>query len=318
MCPPTDTQSIGNAQKTHIYSVIHDMTPLFSANPVQIAVNLPPSTDPDLSTAELAFASEYAASGNATAAYRKVRGDEPGRSPLAVRVDAHRMARSPAVAARVAQLRRVAAEALNTSVAELALQAHELATASMHDLQPVELYGCRHCHGIDGRYQWRDANELCAALEAHLKSIGAPKPLPLPDGRGGYGYSTRSPVNPECETCRGHGVPIPRIVPTAELSAGARALYAGVQLRDDGTVERVLIEDRTKWADMRNKLIGAYVIKTESKSFNVNYNLNAPATPQAPLSAEDALARLRAIGALAPDTPADASAPADASIVSEQ
>jgi phage terminase small subunit len=294
--------------------VIHDNTPLLSANPVQRAASSPISTDPaaeDLSTAELAFASEYAASGNATAAYRAVYGDEPGRNPVAVRVDAHRMARTPAVIARVAQLRRVAAEALNTSVAELALQAHELATSSMHDLQPIELYGCRHCHGVDGRYQWRDAGELAAAIDAHLKSIGGPKPLPLPCARGGFGYSTRSPVNAECETCRGHGVPMVRIVPTAELSTAARALYAGVVLRDDGTVERVLIEDRAKWADMRNKLIGAYVLKTESKSFNVNYNLNAPATPQAPMSAEDALARLRAIGALAPDTPAD-------TVVSEQ
>jgi len=284
---------------------------------VQLATNLPASTDPDLTTAELAFASEYAVSGNATAAYRRVYGDEPGRNPVAVRVDAHRMARSPAVAARVAQLRRVAAEALNTSVAELALQAHELATSSVHDLQPIELYGCRHCHGTGGRYQWRDAGELAAAIDAHLKSIGGPKPLPLPCARGGFGYSTRSPVNPECETCRGHGVSMVRIVPTAELSTAARALYAGVVLRDDGTVERVLIEDRAKWADMRNKLIGAYVVKTESKSFNVNYNIAAPKTAQAPMSAADALAKLRALGILSPDTPADA-APADASIVSEQ
>lgn len=282
-------------------------------------VKPPPPVVDELTPDMHAFAAEYAASGNATAAHRKVYGDEPGRSAVAVRMEAHRMVRDPAVVARVAQLRGVAAEALNTSVAELALQAHELATSSVHDLQPIELYGCRHCHGVDGRYQWRDAGELAAAIDAHLKSIGGPKPLPLPCARGGFGYSTLAPVNRQCETCRGRGVAISRIVPTAELSAGARALYAGVVLRDDGTVERVLIEDRAKWADMRNKLIGAYApTKVESKSFNVNYNLNAPTTPQAPLSAEDALAKLRALGILAPDTPADATAPADASIVSEQ
>jgi phage terminase small subunit len=239
-----------------------------------------------------AFAAEYAASGNATAAHRKVYGDEPGRNPVAVRMEAHRMVRDPAVVARVAQLRSVAAEALNTSVAELALQAHELATSSMHDLQPVELYGCRMCHGIGGRYQWRDAGELAAAIDAHLKSIGGPKPLPLPCVRGGFGYSTRSSVNPECETCRGHGVPIPRIVPTAELSAGARALYAGVVLRDDGTVERVLIEDRSKWAHMRNQLIGAYApTKVEGRHAHLHIHKQAPDTRQ-PMSVDEALAAL--------------------------
>ena len=255
-------------------------------------VKPPPLVVDELTPDMHAFAAEYAASGNATAAHRKVYGDEPGRSGVAVRKDAQRLSAHPAVVARVAHLRSVAAEALNTSVAELALQAHELASASMHDLQPVELYGCRSCHGVGGRYQWRDAGELCASLDAHLKSLNTPKPTPLPDGRGGFGYSTRSPVNPECETCRGHGVPIPRIVPTTEQSAGARALYAGLVLRDDGTVERVLIEDRAKWAHMRNQLIGAYApTRVEGKHAHLHIHKQAPDTRQ-PMSVDEAIAAL--------------------------
>ena len=107
-----------------------------------------------------------------------------------------------------------------------------------------------------------------------------------------------------------------RIVPTAELSAGARALAAGVVLNDDGTVARYLIEDRAKWAHMRNQMIGAYSpVKTESRAFNVNYNIAAPSTAQQPMSAEDALAKLRALGVLSPSVP---TVDPDPTIVSEQ
>jgi len=263
----------------------------------------------ELTQDEAAFAAEYARTGNATAALKTVC-DTRGRNPVAVRMEASRLTRHPGVVARVAELRSVAAAALNTSVAELALSAHELATASVDDLAPVEVYGCRHCHGIGGAYQWRDAVELCQALDAALRSKGSE---PRPSAAGGFGYSSRAPVNSSCEACRGHGVAMVRIVPTSELSAGARQLVAGVVLRDDGSVERYLIEDRAKWAHMRNQLIGAYApFKSESKSFNVNYNLNAPTTAQPPMSAEDALAKLRAIGVLAPD------ATPDPAVVSEQ
>jgi hypothetical protein len=153
---------------------------MVSGNPLPIAEELTPHMH--------AFAAEYATCGNASAALRRVYGGEfHGRTDVAIRKEAHRLSVHPGVVARVAQLRRIAAEALNTSVAELALQAHEIASASAHDLQPIEIYGCRHCHGIDGRYQWRDAGELAAAIDVHLKGIGGPKPLPLPCARGGFG-----------------------------------------------------------------------------------------------------------------------------------
>jgi phage terminase small subunit len=237
------------------------------------------------------FVAEFMSNGgNATAAYAVAYPHVTSRPVLWAA--AARLRAMPDVAARLTELRTIAAEALNQHVATLALDAHELASASVHDLAPIELYGCRHCHGIDGRYQWRDVEELCRAIDACVKSANTPKPLPVPDAAGGYGYSSRAPVNPECETCRGHGVPIVRIVPTAELSAGARALYAGVTLRDNGTVERVLVEDRAKWAHMRNQLIGAYApTKVEGRHAHLHVHKQAPDT-RTPMTVDEALAAL--------------------------
>jgi phage terminase small subunit len=252
-----------------------------------------------------AFVAEYMKNGGVACKAYAVAYPDAARSPAALRSNSSRLLARADVSARVRALRRVMAEALNAELGELVLQAHEVGTATLHDVMPIETYGCRHCHGVGNAYQWRSPEELCIALDKHLASLATPKPLPRPSAAGGFGYSSRAPVNPECEACRGVGVAVSRIVPTSELSAGARQLVAGVVLRDDGTVERYLLEDRAKYLDQRNKLAGHYVVKTESKSFNVNYNVAAPTTAQPPMSAEDALAKLRAIGVLSPDATPD-------------
>ena len=288
--------------------MIHADTQPLSANPVQVVVKAGEVLrDPRHEV----FVGEYMKNGGvACKAYAVA---YPESSPAGLRSNSSRLLARDDVAARVRALRRVMADALNAELGELVLQAHEVGTATLHDVMPIETYGCRHCHGLGNAYQWRDAEELCRALDKHVASLNGPKPLPRPSAAGGFGYSARAPVNLECEHCRGVGVAVSRIVPTAELSVGARQLVAGVVLRDDGSVERYLLEDRAKYLDQRNKLAGHYVVKTESRAFNVNYNIAAPVSSQAPMSAEDALAKLRAIGVLAPDVPT-----ADPTIVSEQ
>lgn len=264
-----------------------------------------------LTVDEEAFAAAYALHGNATRAFKVAHGDDQARSPTAVRMEAMRLARQPAVVDRVATLRAAAAEALRTSIGELTLQAHLLATTSLAEIQDVVTYACRVCYSADGHTPaWIDAAELAAALDDHRKSLSGPMPRPMPSAAGGFNHDQFGPPSPSCRACRGHGIAVTRIKPSSEWSDAAKALYEGVTLNDDGTIQKVLIADRSKWADMRNKLAGHYVVKTESKSFNVNYTLSAPATAQAPISAEDAIAKLRAIGALAPDD--------DASVVSDQ
>jgi len=232
--------------------------------------HIPQSSTPapaaELSPQQRAFVYGYMEHGNAAAAYRQAFGVTHSYA----RVDACKLLKVPRVAAAVADLRRIAAEALNTSVAELALQAHEVATASVHDLQPIEVYACRVCHSADGRHPaWIDADEYADACEAWAASQDSPKPLKKPSAAGGFNHDVFAAPNPSCRACRGHGVPVMRTLPTSELSPGARALYEGATVAPDGTL-RVMVADRAKWADMRNKLLGLYVVKTESKSVSVS------------------------------------------------
>jgi hypothetical protein len=268
----TDGQSIGSVQKRRIYSALHGDTHMVSANSVQRSLK-PASavvaSNDALSVKAERFVASYMEHGNATRAYREAF-DVSGMLPATIKRKAFDVLHSAPVAVRLGELRTIAAEALNTSVAELALQAHEIATATVHDLQPVEVYACRVCHSADGRHPaWIDADEYADACEAWAASQDSPKPLKKPDARGGFNHDVFAAPSPSCKACRGHGVPVMRTLPTADLSPGARQLYAGATVAPDGTL-RVMVEDRTKWADMRNKLLGLYVVKTESKSLNVS------------------------------------------------
>jgi phage terminase small subunit len=259
---------------------------------VSVPTTLPAPAD-ELTPLQHAFVAEFVANGgNASAAYRNAVPDEAGCSPGVVRVMAHRMLRAPVVAARVAELRAIAAEALNTSVAELALQAHELATASVHDLQPIEVYACRVCHSADGRHPaWLDTEEFTEACEAWAASLDSPKPLKRPSAAGGFNHDVFAAPSPSCRVCRGHGVPVMRTLPTGELSPGARALYAGATVAPDGTL-RVMVEDRAKWAHMRNQLIGAYApTKVEGRHAHLHVHRQAPDT-RTPMTADEAVALL--------------------------
>jgi hypothetical protein len=243
-----------------------------------------------LSAPHEAFVREFMANGGvASRAYAVAYPDVT--SDASRRAHGSRLRATPAVAERIRALRQIAAQALNVEVAELALQAHEIASASMVDISPVEVFGCRHCHGIDGKYQWRDPVEACKAIDDWVRSANSPMPKPAPAStEGGYGYSSRSPVNPECEACRGLGVPMLRIIPSCDWPEGAKQAYEGVQVDGDGRVTKVLIADRSKWAHQRNQLAGSYApTKVEGKHAHLHIHKQAPDT-RTPMTLDEALA----------------------------
>jgi hypothetical protein len=214
-------------------------------------------------------------------------------SDAARRAHGSRLRARPEVAARIRELRLIAAEALNASVATWALEAHEIATASLVDIMPIDVFGCRHCHGIGGKYQYRDVQEAAKAIDEWARSANSPMPKPAPAStEGGYGYSSRAPVNPECETCRGLGVPVQRIIPSCDWPEGAKQAYEGVQVDAEGRVTKVLIADRSKWAHQRNQLAGSYApTKVEGKHAHLHLHKQAPDTRR-PMDIDEALAAL--------------------------
>jgi phage terminase small subunit len=297
--------------------VTHANTPLLSANSVQRAADSSiPTETPAVGTLTLkmeAFCQAYLDNGGDANAAWRASYDASGMSPGAIRVAAHRLMHTPKIATRLRTLKDALAERTLVSVAGRLMRQLEIVEADPNEVASVRVYNCRYC--ATGRYQYRDAVELCHMLDAHLKSANTAKPLPFPPDASppSYGFDPWGEPVATCVHCLGHGIPHPVIHDTTKLSAAGRALYKGFEVKPDGTI-KVLMHDQQAAADMVHKMLGAYVVKTESKSFNVNYNLNAPTSAQAPLSAEDALAKLRAIGALAPAQ----AAPADATIISEQ
>jgi hypothetical protein len=269
--------------------VIHDNTPRLSANSVQRVAN---SAGEPLDPRHETFVAEYMANGGiASRAYAVAYPDVT--STLAHRANGSRLRARPDVAARIHELRMIAAEALNASVAAWALEAHEIATARLVDVMPIDVFGCRHCHGIGGKWQWRDAVEACKAIDDWVKSSTSPMPKPAPAGtEGGYGYSSRAPVNPECEACRGAGDPVQRIIPSCDWPEGSKQAYEGVQVDGEGRVTKVIMADRSKWSHQRNQLIVAYApTRVEGKHAHLHIHKQAPDTRQ-PMDTDEALAVL--------------------------
>jgi hypothetical protein len=250
-----------------------------------------PSGEP-LSAPHETFVREFMANGGIASKAYAVAYPEVA-SDLARRAHASRLRARPDVAARIRELRSIAADALNASVATWALEAHEVATASMVDIAPVEVYACRVCYSADGVHPaWIDAAELALALDKHLKSLSAPVPLPLPSAAGGFAHDQFGPPRPSCRACRGHGVAMLRIIPSCDWPEGAKQLYEGVQVDDEGRVTKVLIADRSKWAHQRNQLAGSYApTRVEGKHAHLHLHKQAPDTRQ-PMSVDEALAAL--------------------------
>jgi phage terminase small subunit len=172
-------------------------------------------------------------------AYRRA-GYSTAGTTLTQQSQAYLISRRPHVAARVAELR---AQAAAPALADATAVLREWVTIAMADageISRVRRFGCRHCYGTDGQYQWIDANEFAAAVlnivtlnEARAERRGVP-PLPFPSFDGGVGYTRNVAPNPECMTCHGDGECDVYIADTDSLSPGARKLYAGVKQTRNG------------------------------------------------------------------------------------
>ena len=198
-----------------------------------------------------------------------------------------KLAHLPAVEHRVRAL--TAAAAQNTLVDT---RSRMVALQRVVEADPTEIVSiignaCRHCHGIDHEFHWRDANELCRALDRHLASLATPDPLPRPSAHGGFGYRGDVPPHDDCPQCLGDGVTHVRLTPSDELSPNARALLKGIRAKPDGTIE-VSFHDKLAASDQLNRMAGVYVEK--------RVNLNVDVSPLAPdMSQADMLALIDSV-----------------------
>lgn len=128
-----------------------------------------------------------------------------------------------------------------------------LATADVRELVQLRRVCCRHCYGIDHRYQYTK-DELRRAVQSHQQMLlkrDVPQEKWLEfDDLGGDGYDGKRAPAEDCTECFGEGLPSVWLEDSRNYSAAAAVLFDGVKLSKDGSVE-LKMRDRT---DALNKV----------------------------------------------------------------
>lgn len=159
---------------------------------------------------------------------------------------------------------------LKISTIDVVRKLRLIAFADANDLSQMQVTCCRHCHGRDFKYQWRSEEEWGEAVEKALEQHEAacklvrlkraPRPpepkLFLPNCDGGFDFDARLAPIDECPHCDGRGISTPVFADTRTLSAGARALYAGVKKTKDGV--EILKHDQVRALELLGRHMGMF------------------------------------------------------------
>ena len=201
------------------------------------------------------FAKARAAGMHQTDAYREAFSTKKMK-PETIWSEASRIDADPLVTARVAELKAAIDAADVFSIANiraLVLQdAADVLAADPSELITHRRLNCRHCHGTNHAYRWRDDvefwNALAKASEAQEAWDGAAggrkrgKRPELPTDEGGYGFKRLAPPSPDCPQCEGEGLEDVRVADIRTLSGPARRMYNGIQVTKDGM--KVMMRDK--------------------------------------------------------------------------
>jgi phage terminase small subunit len=147
-----------------------------------------------------------------------------------------------------------------------------VAFADPNELVSYRRGACRHCYGVNNRYQFT-AGEWERRLEDHEKNreelLARDKADPGPlDGKGGVGYDKRRDPNPDCPECFGDGLGEQVIKDTRNLSPAALALYAGVEECNGGV--RIKLNDQNRARELLAKIHGLF--DERHLQFNITFN----------------------------------------------
>ncbi|WP_145532571.1 terminase small subunit [Yersinia alsatica] len=198
------------------------------------------------------FVSEYLIDLNSTAAYKRSGGKGEGNTAY---VNASRMYRN----AKVSQAIRDALDARErrTLITQDTVLKWwwDIATANANEISEFRRLCCRHCWGIENKYQWINEQEY---QEESEKRTNNGKPAPLDDG--GYGFDSTLDPNPDCPRCNGEGQGRAHFHDSRDLSISARRLYAGVKQGKFG------LEVITRNQDDALKMVGQHLGMLKNKT----------------------------------------------------
>lgn len=129
----------------------------------------------------------------------------------------------------------------------------DVVVADPSDLAEIIICACRHCHGLNNAYQWRNAAEH---QQAHLAWLSLPEKLqaktpPPPETDGGFGWSRRLTPHFDCPECDGYGAPQTILRPTR-----GNPLFAGIKQNQFGT--EIVLHDRMKAVESLGRILGVF------------------------------------------------------------
>jgi phage terminase small subunit len=173
-------------------------------------------------------------------------------------------------------------EAHHVSAEELKHRTWLIATADPAELCRVEARCCRHCHGVDFGYQWKEHEFEKALQEAelgyHWNDKGKKVPInSLPDYAGGFGFDQTQDPHPDCPHCRGEGRKVTIVTDTRDLSEAGRALFKGTKVDRNGNIE-VIMHDQHAARVFYAQLCGYQIDRKELTGANGSPLATLPTT----------------------------------------
>lgn len=218
----------------------------------------------ELSLQELKFAEVFAVTRNACEAYRASH-DCTGLSYTAAMQAGWRVSHKAHVQHAVDVLFSEAAHSAGVDVQALIESDRAIVRAyeqHIGELMSHVIEPCRYCNGTEHAYQWVDLEEWCAALDAaelvnEDRIARKQRPKPLPDDRGGYGFSRNAEPNITCPKCEGRGHSATYFADTRKLSGPAALLFRGIEHKADGSF-KMLVADYDKAKERLMRATGSY------------------------------------------------------------
>jgi hypothetical protein len=219
--------------------MLHDDTPRLSANSVQPGALLPKQE---------AFCVAYVECGDASRAYAEVYKSPPASvASGSLRKRAFDLVHRPKVRERIRSLQAAAAEGAVVTVRQQLLDIADMAAVDVSELWRLEYRPCPACHAL---------------YDADLAAR-----RPLPDMSSGL------PPHASCSDVRAHQRV--EMLPLDQWPPAARRLYDGVEMQRDGTM-RPVFRDRSQLQDMLNRILGAYVSRSENITAHVTVDPSKP------------------------------------------
>lgn len=194
------------------------------------------------------FVAEYLIDLNASAAARRAGyvGDVNATSTCG-----YRMMHRPEILEAIARANAERMDRVNVVADDVLREVLAIAMADTNDITQVRRGCCRHCHGIEHRYQYIDQRELTRAKAAFEVSDEG---LLAMFEHGGIGFDAKRDPNPDCPECGGVGSVYVHINDTRNLSRAARSLFAGAKQTKDGI--EVKLHDKSKHLELLMRHLG--------------------------------------------------------------